>query len=80
MPTKIIKESHLRKIFKGKQISEGAIEWLDDYIDQMLTNAYNSVKDNDKVKRINKEIVRFIVNPSSLVVISEDQEAGDDEK
>lgn len=78
MATKIIKESQLRQIFKGKQISEDAIEWLDEWVEGILDSAYGKVKDNNNVKRISKEIAQFIVNPNAIVVINGDH--GDDEE
>ena len=76
MPTRIIKESQLRKIFKGKQIGEDAIQWLDDYVYEMMEKAHASIKDNPKVKRINVGLVKFIVNPNAIVIC--DHEHGDD--
>ena len=75
MATRIIKESQLRKIFAGKQMGEDAIEWLDDYVYELLVNAHASIKDNDRVRRVNKGIAKFIVNPNAIVICDH----GDDE-
>lgn len=82
MATKIIKESQVRRIFKDKQISEGAIEFLDDHVQKMLTDAYNSIKDNDRVKRVSKGIAKFILSPNALIVddgLKDDDEEGGDQ-
>lgn len=61
MSRKILIEKRLKEIFQNKQISEDAIEWIDEHISELLTNAYVSIKDNGKIKRITKEIAKFII-------------------
>ncbi len=79
MATKIIKEGALRKMFPNQQVSQDAIDFFDDYVLGILTNASNSIKDNTGVKRISKEIASFIVHDNALVVINGDQKEGDEE-
>lgn len=79
MATKIIKESQVRRIFKEKQISEGAIEWLDDHIHKMLTDAYKSIKDNDRIKRVSKGIAEFMLKPNALITDDGLDDDDDDE-
>jgi len=61
MSRKILIEKRLKEIFQNKQVSEDAIEWIDEHISELLTNAYTSIKDNGKIKRITKEIAKFII-------------------
>lgn len=78
MATKIIKEKQLRKLFPNQQISEEAIQFIDEHILDILINASDSVKDNTGIKRISKEIAKFIVHPNAMVVVPEDD--GDEVK
>ncbi|MCK4544166.1 hypothetical protein KAU43_01380 [candidate division WOR-3 bacterium] len=76
MATKIIKEKQLRKLFPNQQISEEAIEFIDEHILDILINASDSVKNNTGIKRISKEIAKFIVLPNAIIIVPEDD--GDD--
>lgn len=72
MPTQIIKESQLRKIFKGCVLEKEAIEYLDDSITQRLEEGAEGLREL-KIN-VNKEIMKLIYKGNALIVVEKEEE------
>ena len=78
MPTIVIKESKVREIFKGKEVSPSSIQWLDEWLLQMLIDAFERVENVEEL-RITPEIMRFIMKENAMVKIPEKKKRVEDE-
>ena len=68
MPTIVIKENKVREIFKGKEVSPSAIQWLDEWLLQMLIDAFERVENVEEL-RITPDIMKFIMKENAMVKI-----------
>ena len=83
MASRIIKESNVRAIFKNRQMTQGALDWLDEYVEGMLQGAYEKIKGVKQGRwnpRIDEEMLEFSLMPNGIIVLNGGGDDDEDEE